>query len=88
MISGSQDRSVAVVLISVSLIVSAFFLGFGARGAFLYAASVLGGFFVFAVIRLPRRPSLRRPAKRLFQAIPRTTHVAADFPRSHTTRRL
>jgi MFS family permease len=51
----------------------------GPAGVFLYAAVVLCLFILFALARLPLRPALRRPAKRLFQALPRTTHLAARF---------
>jgi MFS family permease len=51
----------------------------GPSGVFLYAAAVLAAFSVYGVLRLPKRPPLRRPAKRIFQALPRTTHLPARF---------
>jgi MFS family permease len=51
----------------------------GPRGVFLYAAVVLVAFVLYSLFRLPVRPAVRRPAKRMFQALPRTTHLTARF---------
>lgn len=48
----------------------------GPSAVFAYIAVVLVLFILFATARLQRRPALRHPAKRLFQALPRTTFLA------------
>ncbi len=51
----------------------------GPAGVFIYTSVVLTIFVLVARVRLQLRPPLQRPAKRVFQAVPRTTHLAARF---------
>ncbi|MFP4483868.1 MAG: MFS transporter [Spirochaetaceae bacterium] len=53
----------------------------GPRALFLVEAVVLSAYAAFGIVRLHRRDRLRAPAKRHFQALPRTTQVVTHLLR-------